>query len=370
MEQQAEQKKKNKKPILILGVLLLLMAGAGIYYWIHSSYYATTNDAQLDGDIYAINSSVNAYLKEIEFKDNQHVQKGDTLFVFDTIQLKAMVEEAKSALEKAKSNLSSSDRKAFASQQNAQSSQENILSLQEEVIAAKAKYDKAKKDFTRSKSLRKIEAITQAKFDADSTILAQTKAAYKQTVHQQKSSKSSFSSLLSQAEAAHQQISAAMALVAQREAKLTAAEDQLKHAFVLAPTDGVVSKRSVNAGQYISSGQALCTVIDQENLWVTANFKETKLKSIRPGQPVNIHVDAYPNLDLKGTVESYGGATGAKFALIPPDNATGNFIKVTQRFPLRIKIKDFFNSYNKPNGRTDKPTLFPGLSVDVKIKIK
>lgn len=365
-----QQKKKNKTPIIILVIILLVMAGAGTYYWIHSSYYATTDDAQLDGNVYAINSSVSAYLKKIDFKDNQHVQKGDTLFVFDTVHLKAQVQQAKAALEKAKANLSVSDRKSFASQQNAEASQQNILSMSEEVVAAKAKLDKAKRDFKRDKALLQIEAITHVQYETDSTVMAQVQAAYNQAVYQQKSSQNSFSGLLSQAEAAHQQISAAMALVAQREAELMAAEDQLKHAFVLAPTDGVVSKRSVNTGQYISSGQALCTVIDQENLWVTANFKETKLKNIKPGQPVSVHVDAYPNLDLKGTVDSYGGATGAKFALIPPDNATGNFIKVTQRFPLRIRIKNFFEPQNKPNGRNEKPVLFPGLSVDVKVKIK
>lgn len=370
MEQQTDQKKKNKKPILILGIILFLMAGAGIYYWIHSSYYASTNDAQIDGNIYAINSSVDAYLERINFKDNQRVKKGDTLFVFDSIQLKAMVDQAKSSLEEAKNQIRISGTKSIASQRDVQASQLNILSLNEEIIAAKAKFNKAKKDFKRDNSLRKIGAITQSQYDEDSTILAQSKSTYKQALHQQKSSKSSSSSLESQAEAANQQISTAMALVAQRKSALVAAKDQLKHAIILAPTNGTVSKRSVNTGQFISSGQALCSVIDEEVLWVIANFKETELKNIKPGQDVNISVDAYPNLDLKGKVESHGGATGAKFALIPPDNATGNFIKVTQRFPLRIKIKDFFDTNNKPNDRKNKEILFPGLSVDVRIKIK
>lgn len=373
MQQESSPQKKNKKPIIILVIILLIMGGAGMYYWIHSSHYARTDDAQLDGDIYAVNASVTAYLKEIKFQDHQYVHQGDTLLVFDTIQLKAKVEKARSALAQAQAKLSVSDLKALVRQQNAQASRQDMLSMNEDIVAAKARFDKAKKDFNRDKQLLAIEAITPAQYEADSTNLTQAKANYEQSIYQQKSGKSSLSSLLSQAKAAHQQTSTTMALVSQRETELIAAQDQLNHAIVRAPSDGIVSKRAVNAGEYVTTGQALCAIVDESNLWVTANFKETELKNIEPGQSVNISVDAYPNLDLEGKVQSFGGATGAKFSLIPPDNATGNFIKVTQRFPVRIMVNNFFTESDKPNGRNNNgksPVLFPGLSVGVKVKIK
>ncbi len=166
----------------------------------------------------------------------------------------------------------------------------------------------------------------------------------------------------SQAKAAHHQISAAAALVEQREAELQLAKEQLNHAYVVAPISGIITKRAVDQGQYVLAGQSLCAVVDEQHVWVTANFKETKLGDMEIGQPATIHVDAYPDLNLKGNVQSYGGATGAKFALIPPDNATGNFIKVTQRVPVRIRILPSSLPQKKPT------VLFPGLSVEVKVK--
>ena len=131
---------------------------------------------------------------------------------------------------------------------------------------------------------------------------------------------------------------------------------------MLAPCDGTVTKRAVQPGQYVSAGQSLCAVVDDQHLWVSANVKETQLSLIRPGQPVEISVDAYPNLSLTGKVESFGGATGAKFSLMPPDNASGNFVKVVQRVPVRIALN--------PQGENSQRLLYPGLSAFVKIKIK
>jgi len=370
MEKQTQQKKTSRNPILIMAIVLLVMAGTGGYYWMQSGKYASTDNAVLDSDMYAIKSSVNAYLNRINFADNQKVQKGDTLFVFDTTALNASVAQAQSALEQAKSRLSVSDLEALASKRNAQSSQQSILSLRDQVTAAKVKLDKAQADFDRNKSLLKIEAITQAQFDADASVLEQAKAGYQQALHNQQSSESSSSALFSQAAAVQGQTSTALAMVAQREAELALAQENLRHAYVLAPCDGIVSKRAVNPGQYTLAGQSLCTITDTKSMWVSANFKETELRKIQTGQIVEISVDAYPDLKLQGVVESLGGATGSKFALIPPDNATGNYIKVTQLFPLRIKITDFFELKNKPNGRDNDLVLFPGLSTCVKVRIK
>jgi membrane fusion protein (multidrug efflux system) len=364
-----EQKQKSKrKPLIILTVVLLLMAGGGAGYWVHSSHYESTDDAQIDGNIYSVRAGVTAYLDRICFKDHQRVEKGDTLFVFDTVALKAKVKQAKAALAKAKTKLSMSDIQALASRQNAKASYQSALSGEEAIKAAHSHLKNARKDFNRDKKLRKINAVTQVQYDADQTALEQAKADYQRAVHKHHSATISSAGLNSKAKAAHHAISSAAALVEQRKAELRLAKNNLRHAFVTAPSSGIVTKRSVDEGQYVLAGQSLCAVVDEQHLWVTANFKETKLHKIEPGQPVQISVDAYPDLILKGVVQSNGGATGAKFSLIPPDNATGNFIKVTQRVPLRIHIDPSSIPSNKPNGRDI--SLEPGLSTVVKINTK
>ena len=165
--------------------------------------------------------------------------------------------------------------------------------------------------------------------------------------------------LKSLAKSDESQINMAEAQVEQCKADLILARQQLNYAIVRAPCNGIVSKRAVQEGQYISVGQSLCALVDNENLWVTANVKETQLRSIKIGQEVKIKVDAYPDLDLTGKIESFSGATGAKYSLLPPDNATGNFIKITQRIPVKISINKL---------PADKAQLlFPGMSVFVKI---
>lgn len=363
--------KKSRKPLIILAMAFIIMMGTGGFYWIKSTAYETTDDAQLNGNIFAVRAGVTAYLDSLCFHDNQRVAKGDTLFIFDTTALRAKVQQASAALESARTKLSVSDILALVSRQNAAASQQAALSGQESISAAKAELEKAQHDFTRDEELLKIKAVTQVQYDADKAALERARATYRRSLHDQQSSVITSAGLKSQAMAAHHQISAAAAQVAQCEAELRLAEDELNHAFIVAPCTGIVTKRAVDQGQYVLAGQSLCAVVDEQHLWVTANFKETQLHRIKPGQPVDIGVDAYPDLELKGIVESYGGATGAKFALIPPDNATGNFIKVTQRFPLRIRIVSPTGedgSRRQAKGSDDPVTLFPGLSVFVKVK--
>jgi membrane fusion protein (multidrug efflux system) len=369
MEKQTQ--KKSRKPIIILSVVFVILAGFGAFYWIRSAAYETTDDAQLDGNIYSVRAGVTAYLDKIAFQDNQRVEEGDTLFIFDTVALDAKVQQAKAALENAKKGLSVSDMQALASRQQARASLQTALSGTESIAAAKASLEKAEDNFNRDIALLKIKAVTQVQYEADKAALAQDRAGYEQAMHEQQSSAIASEGLKSKAKAAHHQIAAAASVIAEREAELRQAEEQLEHAYVLAPCTGIVTKRSVDQGQYVLAGQSLCAVVDEQHLWVTANFKETQLHKIKPGQPVNVTLDAYPGLELKGEVASYGGATGAKFSLIPPDNASGNFIKVTQRFPLRIRI---LPSKGDPDSLSDSgqdvPVLFPGLSAFVKVNTK
>jgi len=359
-----EQEVKKKKParLIIIGVIAVVIIAVGAYFFISGAAYETSDNAQLDGDIVPVRSSVTAYINSVRFKDNQLVKKGDTLILFDTDELKAKVMQAEANLDNANANLLSANNRASASVENAAASEETVESNQQSIVAAKVKLDKAQKDLDRIIELQKIKAATQEQLDNAQSNLQIAKSEYAGTVNRQQSSASSSLGLRAQAKSEENMIDLAKAQIKQREAELILAKKQLSYAIVLAPCNGIVTKRAIQQGQYVSTGQSLCVVVDNENYWISANFKETQLDDIKVGNEVEIELDAYPDLKLTGKVQSYSGATGAKFSLLPPDNATGNFIKITQRFPLRISIDNF------PKEKATE--IFPGLSAFVKVKVK
>lgn len=355
-------KKKNPRRMIVLVVLLAVIGFIGIKYFVIGSSTESTDNAQLDGDIVPIRTSVSGYVKEIKFTDNQEVKKGDVLLIIDETDLKAKLAQAEAALENAKSNLLSVKSNAQYFSLNANASSFSSEASGQNVASAKARLTKAEEDFKRMKNMLEAKAATQAQFDASKAELDIAKAQYDVATNQYKSSSALARGVYSQAEAQRAQVSLAEATIKQREAELALAQAQLDYATVKAPCDGIVSKRAVEVGQYLSVGAPLCSVIDNQHIWVTANFKETQLAKIQAGQKVEIKVDAFPNLDLEGKVESFTGATGAKFSLLPPDNSTGNFVKVTQRVPVRVKITNL----DKENSKM----LFPGLSAYVEVKTK
>jgi membrane fusion protein (multidrug efflux system) len=269
--------------------------------------------------------------------------------------------QAEAALDNATANLQMVQNKAVASGENATASQLSAESNEQGVLFAKTKLDKAQKDLDRVNDLYKIKGATQEQVDNAQANLQMAKSEYNKSIDQQQSSISTSHGVRAQAKADQNQIDLAKAQIKQREAELALAQKQLSYAYVVAPCSGIVTKRSFNQGQYLTIGQSLCVIVNTENYWVTANFKETQLKKIKLGDEVEIELDSYPGLKLTGKVESFGGATGAKFSLLPPDNATGNFIKITQRFPARISIDNF------PKEKSNE--IFPGLSVFAKVKV-
>lgn len=355
-------KKKSSRGRIIMVIVFAVVAFIGIKYFVIGSSVESTDNAQLDGDIVPVRTSVPGYVKEIHFTDNQEVKKGQVLLTIDDTDLKAKLAQAQASLENAKANLLSVKSSAQYFTLNANASSFSSEASGQNVTSAKARLTKAEEDYKRYKNMYDAKAATQAQLDASKAELDIARAQYDVATNQYKSSSAMAKGVYSQAEAQRAQISLAEATVKQREAELLLAQTQLDYATVKAPCNGIVSKRAVEAGQYLSTGAPLCSVIDNSNLWVTANFKETQLSHIKPGQDVDIKVDAFPDLELKGKVESFTGATGAKFSLLPPDNSTGNFVKVTQRVPVRVKIT-----------KTEKQegvTLFPGLSAYVEVNIK
>ncbi len=359
MKQEGTKKRQGK---LIIIAAVLIAVGISIFYLLKSGTYESTDDAQVDGNIVPVRSSVTAYLKEIHFNDNEYVRQGQLLITFDTIELQAKVTEAKAALESAKANLNIAENKSSASTETVNAYVQTSQAGFQGIRSAKINLEKAQTNFDRFSKLLKIKGATQEQFENSHTALLIAQSDYVKAVNQYQSSLSSSDSYKSQAKAEQNQIELARADIKQREAELTLVQNQLEHAYITAPCSGIVTKRAVQKGQYVSAGQSLCVVIDTKHLWISANFKETQLSKIKAGQNVEIKIDALSNLKLKGIVESNSGATGAKFALLPPDNATGNFIKIVQRVPVLISLSGLTKDINS--------SLYPGLSAFVKVKIK
>ena len=361
MENPKPDKKSKKKVGIIVGILGAVIL-SGVVYFISTMHLVSTDNAQLDADIIPIRSSVQGYVKEIRFSDNQQIHKGDTLILIDDTDLRTKVAQSLAALENAKANLLAAQNSSSASNSNANATSLNSSSSEDMTHSANAKLTKAKADFKRIENMFLAKAATQAQFDAAKADLDMAQAMYEAAVAQYKASSAQSQGVRSQAEAQKAQITLAEAIVKQREAEVALANTQLNNAAILAPCNGVVSRRNVAVGQYITIAQPLCSAVDADKMWITANFKETQIKKIKVGQPVVVKLDAYPDLELKGSVTSFIGATGAKFSLLPPDNSTGNFVKITQRIPVRIELSDL--------SAEQRSMLFPGLSAFVEVNTK
>lgn len=351
---------KSKKLFIFVG--LLIIAGlVGGYLYLSGAEVETSNNAQLDADIVPVRSSIPGYVKEVYFKDNQVVSRGELLLALDDTELQARVMQAEAALENARANLAAVRTNALASDQNATAAAWSSQTSQQNISVAQARLNKVRDDFRRIQGMYADKAATQAEYDGVKAELAVAEAQLAAAQNQYKASNVQSQGVRSQAEGQKSLIALAEATIRQREAELILAKTQLGYAVISAPCDGIVSKRSIEAGQYISPGQPVCSVVDNTHLWVTANFKETQVQRIHPGQPVDIKIDAYPDLLLHGSIDSYIGATGARFSLLPPDNATGNFVKIVQRVPVKIAL----------NPLSDKQMayLLPGLSAFVTVKI-
>lgn len=351
---------KTKKFFLFVA-FLAIVGLLGRYLFFSGGDVETTNNAQLDADIVSVRSSISGYVKEVHFKDNQLVAKGERLVSLEDTELQAKVMQAEAALENARANLAAVRTNALASDQNATAAVLSSATTQQNISVAQARLNKVRDDFRRIQGMYEDKAATQAEYDAIKAERAVMEAQLEAAQNQYQASKVQSQGVRSQAEGQKALIALAEALIRQREAELTLSKIQLGYAVITAPCDGIVSKRSVEAGQYISPGQPVCSIVDNIHLWVTANFKETQVKNIHPGQQVEVKIDAFPDLILQGSIDSYIGATGAKFSLLPPDNATGNFVKIVQRVPVKIAL----------NPLSDKQMeyLLPGLSAFVTVKI-
>lgn len=361
MQQEAQEKKSNpkrKKLLIGLGAVAVIVAAVLIILGLG---HEKTDNAQLDGNIVPVRASVAGYVTNVRFTDNQRVHKGDTLATIRTDDYEAMVAQAEAGLANAKASLEGAKAGLTMADQNANASSLTSMAAQEGVSTAETRLWKAQQDMARVNAMAKDNAATPQQVDAMKAEVDVAKAQVEMAKKQTSAAQAQAGGSRSHAKAQEAQIALAQAMVAQREAELKLAQIRLGNTFITAPFDAIISKKSVEPGQFISVGAPICAAVDEKDIWVTANFKETQLTDLRPGQPVKVEVDAYPALKLTGRVTSLSGATGARFSLLPPDNATGNFVKVTQRLSVRIDLDPTQDS---------TVLLAPGLSVTVNVNTK
>jgi membrane fusion protein (multidrug efflux system) len=331
-------KKTNKKFMIMLVALVLVGGTYGVMKFNHSRHNVDTDDAQLNANISPVIPRIQGFVSEVRVKDNQNVKKGDTLVVLDNREMQNKVLQAEAALENARGSLLVTQANTVAANASAQSSLANVSTADASIETAKVNLWRATQDFDRYANLIKDHSITQQQYDE---ALAGKQRAERQLnvlKEQKNAAASQANAVRSQSVASGQQSVVANATIKQREADLANAVLNLSYTYITAQADGKVSTVSLQPGQTVQAGQQLFSIVVEEALWVIANFKETQLEKMKEGNKVTITVDAFPDHEFEGQVQSLAPATGSRFALLPPDNASGNFVKVVQRVPVKITL--------------------------------
>lgn len=358
--EQGAPKKNNTRFIIVLAVLVLGGATFGITKYTHAQHHEETDDAQIDAHISPIIPRISGYVTDVRVKDNQVVKKGDTLVILDNRAESIRVSEMEAALEVASKNLGVANASTTASRANVSSYEANISTADAQIEAAKVTLKRASQDYERYSNLIKDHSITQQQFEQAEAAKLTAERQLQVLTDMKNAAIRQAHAASSQSNATAQQVSVVNATIEQRKADLENAKLNLSYTVITAPQDGRVSKVNVQLGQLLQAGQTLFSVVNENEPWIVANFKETQVSRMHEGQNVNIHVDAYPGHEFHGKVTSFSPATGSRFALLPPDNASGNFVKVVQRLPVKIEFDG-----NDPKVKE----LRAGMNVDVDVLI-
>jgi membrane fusion protein (multidrug efflux system) len=359
----------------ILGVIVVVLVVGGILFWLHERVRETTDDAQITGDIVPVAARVNGTVLQVRVDDNQEVKKGDVLVQLDPRDYQVALEKAQADLANAQAKASAARTGVPISSASATSNlavaRANLAAAQKEVAATEArlaeantKHQLAMKDEQRFKQLLAKDEVSQQQYDTAATNEASLRAAVDAAQADVATAQSHVAQAQAQVRAAQtapeqivvtrSQAGAAAADVQTQQAALDQAKLNLEYCTVRAAVDGVVTRKTVEPGQTVQAGQPLMALVPLEGIWVVANYKENQLHNMRVGQPATIHVDTYDR-DYKGHVNSIAAASAALTSLLPPENATGNFVKVVQRIPVKIT----FDKGQDPNH-----LLRPGMSVE------
>jgi membrane fusion protein (multidrug efflux system) len=387
---------KSRRRFIIIGVVAILVVGALMFWW-HSTYYEDTDDAQVNGHLIQISSRIAGHVIKVNVDENQYVEKGTVIAELDPTDFQTAVQQdqanlasAEAAYEAARVNvpvihintgstLSSAGSDVSSARATVAQAERQLQAAQAAVAQAKANDVKSQLDLQRYTPLVEKDVISKQQYDAAVAAAAANKAALQQAeatvqgaqdgVRIAHDKVTQAMAGLQTAQTGPQQVAIqkakadqAAAVVQQAKAELDQAKLNLSYTKIVAPETGIVTRKSVEMGQNVSVGQNLMTLVSLDNIWVTANFKETQLDHMRAGQPVVVSVDAYDGRKYDGRITQIGGATGSVLSLFPPENATGNYVKVVQRVPVRI-------DFTKPSELSNH-LLRPGMSVEPKVRVK
>ena len=361
MEENKEKPNNRRKKIAAIIIFPVLIVIGAVVLFLYREYKAThisTDDAFVDGRVHAIASKIPGTVKAIHVNDNQFVKRGGPILEIDPIDYDVRVKEAQAGLETEIAKLSEiRDKVDTAKKQLA-----GIMASMEEARAnlelQEANLRQAEVDFKRAESLLKKEVIPREQYDKAKTTydvaVAQVKAA-KERIKQLEASLETQKAVVKQTETS---LIPQQAQIQQKEATLKGTELSKSYTIIYSPSDGYIAKKSVETGNQIQPGQSLMAVVPLNDIWITANYKETQLERVKPGQKVKIIVDTYPGKVFYGKVESVQAGTGAVFSLFPPENATGNYVKIVQRIPVKIILdQDTDPSHNLRIGMSVVPTI-------------
>jgi membrane fusion protein (multidrug efflux system) len=358
-----EKKKTNTKFIIILVTLVVLGGTYGIYKYMHSLAHEETDDAQIEKNMNPIIPKVSGYVDKVYIKDNDFVKKGDTLFTIDNRDYQLKIEEANAALLAAEGNFEVSKADIGSALANISVSDANVQSAGGNIESAKIRLGRINSDYIRYNNLYKNHSITKQQYEQ--ALAAKQEAENQVRILQQQQRATAFqkSVIVAKSKASDKQTEVAAANIKRAQSLLDVAKLNLTYTVVTAAIDGQVSKIDIQPGQLVQPGQSLFYIINNSNAWVIANFKETQLNKMVIGQKVTIKVDAYPDYKFEGSITSFSPATGSRFSILPPDNATGNFVKTIQRLPVKISL-------SKSNDIEKINLLRPGMNVDVDVHLK
>jgi len=374
--------KKSRKIRLRILAGALVVGVIALAWWLHARKFEDTDDAQVDGNIISVSPRVPGTVVAVHVVDNQQVKAGDPLVELDPTDLQVALAQARANVAQAQAayeaenpsvamTLTSNLAAVQSLQDEVEDARADLLAAQRDLDQAEAQNRYAQSQRQRAQKLVESKTIAPADYDqrvSAADVAHATAEANRQRIEQKRAQLSSAETRLKESrQNAPRQLVAREASLQVRKANLETAQAQLRqaelnvgYAKITAPADGIIGKKSVNVGEHVQTGQQLLALTQIGDLWITANFRETQIDRMRVGLAADVHVDAIDR-DYRGTVESFAGATGSRYSLLPPENASGNYVKVVQRVPVRIRLDP---------GQPEMERLRPGMSVEPKVKVR
>ena len=359
-----EQKKKKSNIAKLINLVVLVMVLGGLF-WVVKSYFNFGNDkytnaAQVESFINPINTRVSAYIKEIRFVEHQPVKKGDTLLILDNREILTQVGQAEAAYMAALASKNVTSQSVNTASNNVNTVGANVQAASAGIKAAKARLWNAEQNFNRYQNLLKDEAVTRQQFDQIKTEYESQKAQLEVQIAQLQSVVNTKRSSELTVNEVKSRLGMNDAEIKRAESALEMAKLNLSYTVITAPHDGIMGRRSVNVGQLLNPSQQVATIVDINNVWITANYRENQMENVKIGGLAKVTVDALGGKEFEGKITAISGATGARYSAVPVDNSTGNFVKVQQRIPVRIEFTD-------KNKIEDLKQLRAGMNVQVTI---